>query len=185
MKELSLHILDVASNSISAGATTVIIDVIYDFPADLLTIKIVDDGCGMTEEMLSRVTDPFTTTRTTRKVGLGLPLFKQSAEMAGGQFTIQSQRQVGTTVQATYVISNVDRMPLGDLADSICGLIQMKGSVHFILNYAVDEKSFVFDTDEVKHILGEVSITENEVLEFLKQYINEGIFTTNGGREVI
>ena len=123
MTEISLNVLDVAENSTRAGAKLVTITVAADFNADRLTIIIEDDGCGMSEEQIERVTDPFFTSRTTRKVGLGVPFFKYAAESTGGSFTIESQVGIGTTVTAVFVLSHIDRMPLGDISSTIHTLI--------------------------------------------------------------
>lgn len=185
MKEISLNILDVACNSVTANAITVTIIIDYQFAKNLMTVKIIDDGCGMSEEFVKKVLNPFTTTRTTRKVGLGIPLFSESAISTGGTFDIESKLNFGTTVTATYQIDNIDRMPLGEIADTMTTLISLKESVRYVLDYQVDNEKFIFDTNEVKQILGEVSISSLEVLSFLKDYINQGILTTNGGKEVI
>ena len=114
MEELSLHLLDLIQNSVKAGAS--LVEIIITEKAGLLTIILEDNGCGMSEEFLSRVESPFTTTRTTRKVGLGIPLFKQAALMAGGDFSITSRQGEGTRLTATFELDNIDRAPMGDLA---------------------------------------------------------------------
>ena len=119
MTEISLNILDVAENSTKAGATLVTITVDADFGADQLTVSIEDNGCGMTPEQVERVTDPFFTSRTTRKVGLGVPFFKYAAESTGGSFRFDSAVGAGTTVTATFTLSHIDRMPLGDISTTI------------------------------------------------------------------
>ena len=123
MTEISLNILDVAENSTKAGAALVTITVDADFEADQLTVSIEDNGCGMTPEQVERVTDPFFTSRTTRKVGLGVPFFKYAAESTGGSFQIESTIGVGTTVTATFTLSHIDRMPLGDINSTIHTLV--------------------------------------------------------------
>ena len=117
MRELALNVLDITENSLSAGAKLIQITLDIRFSADTFSITIEDDGCGMSEEMLARVTDPFTTTRTTRKVGMGLPLFRYSAESTGGSFSITSKEGEGTRVCAVYHIGHIDRIPLGDFAE--------------------------------------------------------------------
>ena len=185
MKELSLNLLDVATNSITAKATKIELTIIYDIVGKLLTLSIKDDGCGMSEEMLSRVCDPFTTSRTTRKVGLGLPLFKQSAESAGGSFCISSVLNKGTEVTATFKTDNIDCMPMGDLTGTIITLLQYAPKIRWVVNYKVDNREFVFDTKEVSAILGDVNIDSPEVLSFLGDYIKQNINTTNGGEEIL
>ena len=115
MRELSLHILDIAQNSIKAEAECLRIAVIEDLINDKLTIKIKDDGTGMDADTVKKVVDPFYTTRTTRKVGLGIPLFKLSAEQCGGYFEIKSQLGIGTEITAVFKHSHIDRVPLGNM----------------------------------------------------------------------
>lgn len=183
MRELALNILDIAENSLSAGAKLVEIGVSADFAADRMVIRIRDDGCGMDKEMLARVTDPFTTTRTTRKVGMGVPLFKFSAESAGGRFDIRSEKGKGTEVTAEYVISHVDRMPLGDFGGVCLQLVTMNPAVDFRIRAEGDGKEGVLDTREVRAVLGEdVSLSAPEVRAFLKDYIQENLVDIFGGR---
>ena len=185
MREISLNILDIAQNSITANATEIRIDVRVDTKSNRLKVSVADNGCGMSEEFLRRVTDPFTTTRTTRKVGLGIPLFKDSAESTGGSFEIKSKQGEGTTTTAVYVLDSIDRMPLGNLQDTIALLIMGKESIRYIFTYSVDGDEFVFDTDEVKNILGDVPLSSTEVIAFLKEYIENGIKNSNGGKQIL
>jgi len=185
MKELSLNLLDVATNSITAGATTIRLNIIYHIPTNTLNMTIEDNGCGMSKEMLDKVCDPFTTSRTTRKVGLGLPLFKQSAESTGGSFEITSTLGKGTLVSATFKTNNIDCMPMGDLTGTLITLLQYAPTIRWVATYGVDDREFVFDTDEVKAILGEVSMDSPEVLSFLRDYIKQNINTINGGEEIL
>ena len=155
MFELALNILDLVQNSVSAGATLVVITVTVDMEKDQLTIAIEDDGCGMDETLLSRVTSPFATTRTTRKVGLGIPMFKQCAEMCGGTFELKSTKGVGTLVQATFRASHVDLPPLGDLKGTMLSLIAgSPDRPDFVLDYTVDGRTFTFDTRPIRKALG-------------------------------
>lgn len=180
MRELALNILDIVENSVKAGASLVNIDVIAK--GNVLTISIVDDGCGMDAEFLSRVTDPFTTTRTTRKVGMGIPLFKMAAEMAGGQFVIKSEKGVGTAISATFVIDNIDREPLGNLADTMVTLLSDEKPTEFLLRVEVDGNKFEFDTRELKAQLDGISVCEPEVLIFVRDMINENITQIGGAK---
>ena len=183
MRELALNILDIAENSVSAGATLIEIEVRADFEKDEMSITIGDDGCGMDEEMLQRVTDPFTTTRTTRKVGMGLPLFKYSAESAGGSFQIRSEKGKGTQVCATYRISHVDRMPLGDYGGVVLRLVTMNPQVNFRFIAGDGERSGTLDTRELREVLGEdIPLNSVEVRAFLKEYIQENLVDIFGGR---
>ncbi|MEG7531745.1 MAG: ATP-binding protein, partial [Hungatella sp.] len=135
MTEISLNVLDVAENSTRAGAKLVTITVDTNLAADRLTIIIEDDGCGMTPDQVSRVIDPFFTSRTTRKVGLGIPFFKYAAESTGGSFTITSSPGVGTKVSAIFGLSHIDRMPLGDISSTIHMLIVYHPETEFIYHY--------------------------------------------------
>ena len=132
MTELSLNILDIAENSVKAGAPLTEITVEVSTAQNLLEITISDNGCGMSEEQVKRVIDPFYTTRTTRKVGLGVPFFKESAEAAGGSFFIKSKLGEGTTVKASYELDNIDRMPMGDLTATIHTLVTMHEDMDFL-----------------------------------------------------
>ncbi len=181
MQELSLNILDISQNSISAGASLVSVTICEDTQKDILTIKIEDNGCGMSEEFLSNVTDPFTTTRTTRKVGLGIPLFKMAAESTGGSFKIESTKNVGTVVFASFGYSNIDRMPLGDIASTMATLFSTSEKTDFIYNHSYNGTSFSVDTRELKNILGDVSIAMPEIRLWVIDYINENLQNMYGG----
>ena len=181
MTEISLNILDVAENSTRAGASLVTISVSADTAADRLTVIIDDDGCGMTEEQVAHVTDPFFTTRTTRKVGLGVPFFKYAAESTGGSFTIQSQPGVGTTVTAVFVLSHIDRMPLGDISSTIHTLVVYHPDTDFRYIYEYDGKSFTLDTREFREILGDVPFDTPEISSYIMEYLTENKLETDGG----
>ncbi len=182
MRELALNILDIAENSLSAGAKLVEIRVIADLPADRLTISVRDDGCGMDAEMLARVSDPFTTSRTTRKVGMGIPLFKFSAESAGGSFDIRSEKGKGTLVTAQYSVGHVDRMPLGDFGGVVLQLVTMNPAVDFYVLAKNGESEGVLDTREMREVLGDIPLSHPEVRGFLKDYIKENLVDIFGGR---
>lgn len=180
MREIALNILDIAENSVKANAKLVEIDVVA--ADDLLTVSIVDDGTGMDKEFLARVTDPFTTTRTTRKVGMGIPLFKMASEMAGGQFEISSEKGVGTSVKATFQISHIDRAPLGDVADTMVTLLSSEKDTDFRLHIAVDNNTFDFDTRELKAELGGIPVDTPEILVFVRDMIKDNIINVGGAK---
>ncbi len=183
MRELALNILDITENSVSAGAHLIEIDVLADFSQDAMAIRIRDDGCGMDEQMLATVCDPFTTTRTTRKVGMGLPLFKYSAESAGGTFSIRSEKGKGTEVTATYSIGHVDRMPLGDFGGVVLQLVTMNPHTDFVFTAQNGETVGKLDTRELREILGEdIPLGAPEVRSFLREYIQENLVDIFGGR---
>ena len=173
MTEISLNILDVAENSTRAGASLVTILIDISSADDTLKVVIADDGCGMTPEQVAKVTDPFFTTRTTRKVGLGVPFFKMAAESSGGSFDIVSEVNVGTTVTAIFGLTNIDRMPLGDITSTIHNLIVYHPDTDFLYRYTVDDRSFTLDTREMREILGGVPFDVPEVSEYIKEYLSE------------
>lgn len=181
MRELSLNVMDVAQNSVRAEATLVRISVTESDKEDRLTIVIADNGYGMTDEQVQQVIDPFFTTRTTRKVGLGVPLFKLSAEQTGGSFDIQSEKGVGTTTTASYVKSHVDMTPLGDINDTIKILIQCNPDIDFIYTCTTDAGSFTLDTRELREVLGDVALDTPDVLEWIADYLEENTKSIYGG----
>ena len=173
MKDLSLHLMDIMQNSLTAGASYVEVTVRAEKKKDLLTLSVKDDGKGMSEETLRRVSDPFYTTRTTRKAGLGIPLFKASAEMAGGSFSIDSEPGKGTVVTAVYQISHIDRKPLGSVADTVTMCIMGHPGIEFHLILENEESSFVFRTEEVREQIGDVPVNDPVIIGYLKEMIEE------------
>ena len=185
MPEISLNILDVAENSVRAEASLVEITVSVQPEEDTLTVVIRDDGCGMTKEQAARVQDPFFTTRTTMKVGLGVPFFKQAAESTGGSFRIDSEKGKGTTVKAVFGLSHIDRMPLGDISATVQTLIVFNEHIDFRYTYEYEAKSFVLDTREMREMLGEgISFSELEVSAFIKDYLETNKEETDGGADI-
>ncbi len=180
MRELALNILDIVENSVKAGAKNVLIDILAK--DNLLSIIIKDDGKGMDKEFVDRVTDPFTTTRTTRKVGMGIPLFKMAAEMAGGSFEIASTKGVGTTVKATFQLDHIDRVPLGNLAETMVTLLNDDFPTDYLLRVTIGEQKFEFDTKELKEQLDGISVNEPEILLFVKDMINENLIHIGGAK---
>lgn len=174
MREISLHILDIVQNSVVAGATRIEVLVDEDIAADKLTVEVRDDGCGMSKEFLEKVIDPFTTKRTTRKVGLGIPLFKNAAESTDGTFEIQSQPGKGTCVTAVFGYSHIDRQPLGDMADTMLGLFTSYENVDFVYRHTVGDKEFEVDTAQLKTVLDGVPFTTHEVYLWLSEFLREG-----------
>lgn len=181
MPEISLNILDVAENSTRAEAKLIRITVDADVPGDRLTVLIGDDGCGMTPEQVSRVTDPFYTSRTTRKVGLGVPFFKMAAESTGGSFAIRSAPGEGTEVTAVFGLSHIDRMPLGDISATIHTLILYHPDTDFVYTYRYNGNSFTLDTREFREILGDVPFDAPEVSSYIMEYLTENKEETDGG----
>lgn len=173
MPEISLNILDVAENSTRAKASLIELSVTVDTKNDKLSVILKDDGCGMSEEQLASVTDPFFTTRTTRRIGLGVPFFKQAAESTGGSFSITSEQGVGTTVTAVFVLSHIDRMPLGDMNSTVHSLVTMHPECDFVYTFRFDDKEFSLDTREFREILGGIPFSEPEVSQYIKDYLTE------------
>jgi hypothetical protein len=174
MQEISLNILDLVQNAISAGAGLVCVTVDEQRRADTLTVVIRDNGCGMPQQVLGSVSDPFYTTRTTRKVGLGLPFFKMAAQLAGGSFEITSQEGAGTTVRGVFGLSHIDRMPLGDMNETVLTLIACNPALDFVYTRRVDESEFELDTREMRGVLGDVPLNAKDVLTFIKDYLVNG-----------
>jgi anti-sigma regulatory factor (Ser/Thr protein kinase) len=183
MKELSLHVLDIVQNSIRADASLIEISILEDPARDILSIEIKDNGRGMDEEMVRKVQDPFFTTRTTRKVGLGIPLFAQVARDCGGNFVINSEINRGTVVKASFIRSHIDRPPLGSMIDTIVSLVAVNPIVNFLYRHRVAEKDFVFDTSEIKKRLEDVPISHPVVLDWIKGFIEQGLREINGGAD--
>ncbi|MBQ7037935.1 MAG: sensor histidine kinase [Clostridia bacterium] len=179
MRELSLNVLDIAQNSIVAGATLITLSVIEDTESDRLTLVIADNGRGMTSEQLAQVRDPFYTTRSTRKVGMGVPLFRMAAEMAGGELTIQSTIGQGTVVTATFGLTHIDRMPLGDMAGTVSTLIRLNPHLDFVYCHKVDDRSFELDTRALREVLDDVPLSEPDVMEWIDANMAEGLLPLN------
>lgn len=181
MRELSLNVLDIAQNSISAASSQISIEVLERTDKKTLTICIYDNGCGMTDEQLKSVLDPFYTTRTTRKVGLGVPLFKMAAEQTGGSFTISSKVGIGTNLKAVFHTDSVDFTPLGDMASTVTTLVSMNTKIEFIYRRKVDEREFLFNTAEIREILGDVPLSEPPVVQWMREFIEENTKALYGG----
>jgi anti-sigma regulatory factor (Ser/Thr protein kinase) len=173
MEDLSLHILDIAENALTAGARNLSIEVQEDHSADLLTVAIADDGRGMSSEIAARAADPFTTTRTTRKVGLGLALLREAAVAAGGGLEIRSSPGKGTTVTATFRLGHIDRKPLGSMAETILALLAAPGQVEIVYRHARDGRVVAFDTKEIRRRLEGLPIHSTEVLRFVRDYLTQ------------
>lgn len=177
MKELSLNILDIAKNSVKAGADTVY--VILTESVDTFTMKISDNGCGMKPDFLKTVTDPFSTTRTTRKVGMGIPFLKLAAEQTGGSFSIESKHESeypedhGTVTTAVFDKNSIDFTPLGDIVSSITTLIQGSPDIRWIFSHTSPDKEVSLDTQELKEVLGDVPLDNLEVILWIKGYLEE------------
>jgi len=177
MKEIGLHIMDIVQNSVRAGAAEISITLNESIAGDTLTLTVADDGKGMDEETCHRATDPWFTSRTTRRVGLGLPLLQMNADLSGGGMTIDSVPGKGTTVTAIFVYSHVDRPPLGDVSGTIALLILSNPDINIIYNHLCDGKAWNISTREIKEELGEDSVTDLTIVRPLKEIINENVLS--------
>ena len=175
MRELSLHILDIVQNSVVAGADLITILINEDIKNDNLSILIEDNGCGMSPEMVKKVRDPFVTTRTTRKVGMGISLFESAAVACDGHLDLESEVGKGTKITAYFKHSHIDRMPIGDMAQTYAMLAGGNLDIDFVYTHIINGNEFVIDTRELKNILGEVPLDSPDVLVWIRDYINEGI----------
>lgn len=180
MREIALHLLDVAENSVAAEGKEISIHVHENLFNDRLSASVIDDGRGMDAQTLERVQDPFYTTRTTRNVGLGIPLLKLATEQSDGSFSLQSEPGKGAWLEAEFRHSHIDRMPLGDLASTFLTLLISHPQIDWTFLYRVTDKEnhshdFLFESAELKNELGDISLTEPEVLTFLRGAFEEGI----------
>ena len=182
MRDLSLHLLDLAQNSITAGASLVTVRLTLGEDR-MLTMELIDDGKGMSPELLARVTSPFATTRTTRKVGLGIPMMKENAEKAGGTFALESEEGKGTTLRCSMDTGNIDCLPLGDLSGTLLSLmITNPLSPDFLFEGKSPQGEGSFDTREVRQALGsDIPFNEPSVAAWLKEALDEEINSIFGG----
>ena len=175
MRELSLHILDIVENGITAGADCIHIDVIESRTADFLTIKIRDNGRGIPAEKLARLKDPFVTSRTTRRVGLGLPLLAAAAERCDGELAVEAGTGGGTAVTATFRYSHIDRAPVGDMASTMATLLMGNPQIDFVYTHVIDSEEFILDTRELKKELGDHSLEDPMVVHRLGENIRTSL----------
>jgi anti-sigma regulatory factor (Ser/Thr protein kinase) len=180
LRELSLHLIDIAENGIAAGADLIIIKLSERKKENLLEVSIIDNGRGIPQDLLKNVVDPFFTTKTTRRIGLGLSLFKEAAARCDGEFRINSEEGTGTEVFASFKLDHIDLAPMGDIAGSITCLIVGNQDVDFLYVHEVDGKAFNLDTREIKRELDGVPINEPEVVKFIRNEINEAFSGSTG-----
>ena len=181
MRELSDNIMDIAQNSISAGASLTEVHIRVSHADDRITFVFKDDGCGMSEDLVKAVIEPFTTTRKTRKVGLGLPLLKQTAEMTGGTLDIRSTVGVGTTVTATFGLDHIDRPPMGDVAGAWFSLVVMNPEKEFLFTYDYDGQVFTFDTREIRAAVAPIPLNQMEISAWIQECLQSEINELHGG----
>lgn len=182
MTELSLNVLDIVQNSIQAGASFIQVTINVVSTSDCLTICIEDNGCGLTKEQLNCIDDPFYTTRTTRRIGLGIPFFKHAAQICGGSFQITSCVGKGTKVIASFGLSHIDRMPLGDITATMHTLITLNPDLDFLYTYIIDNRQFSLDTREFRKILGDITFSAPKVSIYIREYLLEGKQDVDSGR---
>jgi hypothetical protein len=175
LRELALHLLDIAENSVAANAKNISISVEENTTNDRLRMNVQDDGAGMDADTVAKVIDPFYTTRTTRKVGLGIPLLKEAAEACNGFLTIESEPGKGTRIDVEFQHSHIDRMPLGDLASTYLSLLIAYPHIHWVFQYQANNQDFEFDDAPIKKELEGIPLTEPEVLSYIRQMIETGI----------
>ncbi|BCS81250.1 ATP-binding protein [Anaerocellum diazotrophicum] len=181
MNDLSLYILDLVQNSIEAGASLVKIEIVEDLEEDLFTITIEDNGRGIPKEVIDIVTDPFYTTRKTRKVGLGLSLAKQLAMDCEGSFTVERLER-GTKIVLKMKHSHIDRPPLGNIAETLLALISGAPDVDFIFCYRNNQSEFTFDTRSIREVLGDdIPLNTLSVLDFIRSQLESGLSNLTGG----
>ena len=179
MKTISDHILDILQNSVRAGATLIEIIVCEDKTSDIYAVEIKDNGRGMTKKEAEKALQPFFTTRTTRKIGLGLPLFKQNTEMTGGNFSVKSEPGEGTVVRAEFTLSHIDKPPMGDIAGVIALSAIGHPGVSFIYEHSTGEGNFRLSTDEINQILDGMPIQTPEVRRAVIELIENNLSEIN------
>lgn len=175
MKEIALHILDIAENSVAAGAKRIEITIEEDLAGNRVRLCVQDNGRGIDEQMLACITDPFVTSRTTRIAGLGLPFLKAAAEACNGSLKITSAPGRGTRLEAEFERDHIDRMPLGDLPGTILTLVVGSPGIHWIFNYRVNGEVFTFDNEPIQQELGDIPLTEPCVLRWIKAMLDRGV----------
>jgi anti-sigma regulatory factor (Ser/Thr protein kinase) len=174
VRELSLHILDLLENAAEAGASKIKIKIEEDLKTDWTVIEIMDNGRGMSQELIERVLDPFCTTRTTRHVGLGLPLFLEAARRCEGDLVIQSNPGKGTRVRATFRHSHIDRAPLGDIPGALMAILLSEHPVDLDYCHRIDSGEFRFDSSEIRKELENVPLSHPKVRDWLVHVLHEG-----------
>ena len=175
MKDISLHILDIVQNSISAGAGLIDIEIAEDTSENMFVLRIRDDGRGMSRETAEKVSDPYYTSRTTRRVGLGIPLLKQNAEQSEGYMRIESEVGSGTLIEAGFVHNNIDRPALGDIAGVYVLLLASNPEIRVRYTHIKDGSSHCIDTEEIKEALDGAPVEDQDIIRYIKEMINENL----------
>jgi anti-sigma regulatory factor (Ser/Thr protein kinase) len=175
MEELSLHLLDLVENAIRADADFIKLDITEEPDKDVLFMKVEDNGKGMEPELAAKASDPFYTTRTTRRVGLGLSLLKANAQACDGDLTLESEPSKGTKVKVWFTLSHLDRQPLGDWPATIAGLILTQQEVDFIYTHRIGDEEFELDTRELREELGKDALADPAVIAMLREQMIEAL----------
>lgn len=175
MKELSMHVLDIASNSVRAEAKHITITINEDIKGNRFVFKIEDDGKGIPPEMLEQIRNPFTTSRKLRNVGLGIPLLNDNCLLCDGYLTITSVVGEGTVLESMMAYDHIDRPPMGDIASTMCGLISSNESIEIKYVHFYNGNEFDIATSEIKEALDDVALTEIPVIQWLRNFIKENI----------
>lgn len=175
MLTLADHILDIAENSVRAGAKLIQIFIEEDSINDLLTLEITDDGHGMAKDVLQKALDPFYTTKTVRRVGLGLPLLKDASQRSGGIFQVKSEENCGTTVKATFGLRHLDRQPLGAIINIIIILIISNSDIDFFYKHRHNDRQFEMDTRKIRKEIEDIPINHPEVIKYIRRAMEEGL----------
>ncbi len=173
MQDLSLHLMDIVQNSLKAGAVLIKIEVRVDTAINMLYITIEDNGHGMSAEMVLAVTDPFVTSRTTRSVGLGIPLLKEHCELTGGRLELSSEEGKGTCLVASFGLYSIDRMPIGDISDTMTALVLSDPNVDYIVRFVCDDNEFELSWRDIRDQLADVPLNEPAVLEWIGENLAE------------
>lgn len=175
MKELSLHILDIAQNSVRAKADNVEIIINENEIGNSFEFEISDDGPGIPDEIVKTIKNPFTTSRTFRKVGLGIPLLNDTCKLCNGQLNIYTKKDEGTKIIAKMEYNHIDRPPLGDIVSTIVGLITSNDSINFQYSHSYNDNTFKLSTNEIKEVLDGVPLSNIDVIQWIKEFIKENI----------
>lgn len=181
MKELSMNILDILHNSVHASPKNIYLTILEDSSKDLLQFTVKDDGKGMSQEYAAKVFDPFTTSSSTKNVGLGLPFLKIQCEMCNGSAHLTSKEGLGTEVEFSFQLSHVDRPPMGDLAGTLTIMFTMHHNISFHFKYCKDNNCFELSTDELKSLMQDVPLQHPKVAKGIEEYINSNLTELQGG----
>ncbi len=173
MKTLDLHIIDIVHNSIRAKSSKIVIEIRDKETDNLFSVSIIDNGCGMNNDMLSAINDSFYSSRKERKIGMGLSLLKYHSELCGGEFYLKSKVGTGTEVFASFIRNHIDRQPVGDVAGCIANFICQYSQINFIFNYYSDVKEFGISSDEVNEVFDGIELNSSQIISALKQMIEE------------